>query len=80
MLMEADLPGDVGALHGLALEQSRKRANVIVATSEADAEIEWFKSIVDAFTRHRSGRKSEQLDPDQFQPGAASMSRWKALF
>lgn len=76
MLMEADLPEDVEALRALALEQSRSlateraaRADLALAKSEADAEIERLQSIIDAFMRHRFGRKSEQLDPDQLQLG-----------
>ena len=69
MLMEADLPEDIEALRALALEQSRKLADVTVAKGEADAEIERLQSIIDAFMRHRFGRKSEQLDPDQLQLG-----------
>lgn len=69
MLMEADLPEDIEALRALALEQSRKLADVTVAKSEADAEIERLQSIINAFMRHRFGRKSEQLDPDQLQLG-----------
>ena len=40
MLMEADLPEDIEALRALALDQSRKLADVTVAKGEADAEIE----------------------------------------
>jgi transposase len=69
MLMEADLPEDIEALRALALGQSRKLADVTVAKGEADAEIERLQSIIDAFMRHRFGRKSEQLDPDQLQLG-----------
>jgi transposase len=76
MLMEADLPEDVEALRAFALEQSRllaeersAAADLAVAKSEADAEIERLQSILDAFLRHRFGRKSEQLDPDQLQLG-----------
>ena len=76
MLMEADLPNDVEALRALVLEQSRTlateraaRADLALAKGEADAEIERLQSIIDAFMRHRFGRKSEQLDPDQLQLG-----------
>ena len=51
MLMAADLPNDVEALRAFALEQSRKLAEVTVAKSEADAEIERLQSIIDAFNR-----------------------------
>lgn len=76
MLMEADLPEDVEALRALALAQSRitateraASADLAIAKSEADAEIARLQSIIDAFMRHRFGRKSEQLDPDQLQLG-----------
>ena len=76
MLMEADLPNDVEALRALVLEQSRTlateraaRADLALAKGEADAEIERLQSIIEAFMRHRFGRKSEQLDPDQLQLG-----------
>ncbi|PKB13665.1 transposase [Novosphingobium kunmingense] len=68
MLMEADLPNDVEALRALVLEQSRTlateraaRADLALTKDEADAEIERLQSIIDAFKRHRFGRKSEQL-------------------
>lgn len=61
MLMEADLPEDMDALRALALEQSRKLAEATVAKSEAQAEIERLQAIIDAFMRHRFGRRSEQL-------------------
>lgn len=76
MLLEADLPEDIEALRALALEQSlmlaTERAAAVglaLAKGEADAEIERLQSIIDAFMRHRFGRKSEQLDPDQWQLG-----------
>jgi len=80
MLTEADLPEDVATLRALVLEQSRMLAEVQVAKeaqvaeltlakSEADAEIERLQAIIDAFMRHRFGPRSEQLDPDQLQLG-----------
>ena len=62
MLMEADLPDDVDALRAIVLEQVRKLEN-------ADAEVERLTAIIEAFQRHRFGRRSEQLDPDQLQLG-----------
>lgn len=67
MLVEADLPEDIEALRAFALEQTRKLTDVMIAKVEADAEIERLQSIIDAFMRHRFGRKSEQLDPDQLE-------------
>ncbi|AVA13637.1 IS66 family transposase [Sphingopyxis sp. MG] len=63
MLMEADLPDDVQALRALVLEQARE----IDALKVFKAEIERLKAIIDALQRHRFGRRSEQLDPDQFE-------------
>ena len=62
MLVEADLPDDVDALRALVLEQARK-------LESADAEVERLRAILEAFRRHRFGRRSEQLDPDQLQLG-----------
>ena len=62
MLVEADLPDDVDALRALVLEQARK-------LESADAEVERLRTILEAFRRHRFGRRSEQLDPDQLQLG-----------
>lgn len=63
MLMEADLPDDVQALRALVLEQARE----LDALKVFQAEIERLKAIIDALQRHRFGRRSEQLDPDQFE-------------
>lgn len=63
MLMEADLPDDVEALRALVLEQARE-LDVLKAFR---AEVERLKAIIDALQRHRFGRRSEQLDPDQFE-------------
>jgi hypothetical protein len=63
MLMEADLPDDVEALRALVLEQARE-LNVLKVFQ---AEVERLKAIIEALQRHRFGRRSEQLDPDQFE-------------
>lgn len=63
MLMEADLPDDVEALRALVLEQARE----LDALKVFQAEVERLKAIIDALQRHRFGRRSEQLDPDQFE-------------
>ena len=65
--MEADLPDDVDALRALVLEQARTLADLTDAKSKADARIERLQANLEAFQRHRFGRKSEQLDPDQFE-------------
>lgn len=62
MLMEADLPEDVDALRAIVLEQARK-------LESADAEVARLRAILEAFQRHRFGRRSEQLDADQLQLG-----------
>jgi hypothetical protein len=67
MLMEADLPDDVDALRALVLEQARALADLSDAKNKADARIDRLQAIIEAFQRHRFGRKSEQLDPDQFE-------------
>jgi transposase len=61
--MEADLPDDVEALRALVLEQARELDVLKVFR----AEVERLKAIIDALQRHRFGRRSEQLDPDQFE-------------
>jgi transposase len=63
MLMEADLPEDVEALRALVLEQARE----LDALKVFQAEVERLKAIIEALQRHRFGRRSEQLDPDQLQ-------------
>jgi len=65
MLLEADLPEDVEALRALVLEQARE----IDALKDAKVEVERLQAIIEAFQRHRFGRRSEQLDPDQLQLG-----------
>lgn len=67
MLLNADLPDDVDALRALVLEQARVLADIADAKDKADARIERLQAIIDAFMRHRFGRRSEQLDPDQFE-------------
>jgi transposase len=63
MLMEADIPDDVAALRALVLEQARE----LDALQVFRAEVERLKAIIEALQRHRFGRRSEQLDPDQLQ-------------
>ena len=63
MLIEADLPNDVEALRTLVLKQARE----LDALKVFQAEVERLKAIIDALQRHRFGRRSEQLDPDQFE-------------
>jgi transposase len=63
MLTEADLPEDIEALRALVLEQARE----LDALKVFRAEVERLKAIIEALQRHRFGRHSEQLDPDQFE-------------
>ena len=63
MLLEADLPDDVDALRALVLEQ----AHEVDLLKVFRAENERLQAIIDALMRHRFGRKSEQLDADQFE-------------
>lgn len=63
MLMEADLPDDVEALRALVLEQARE----LTTMKAFQAEVERLRAIIEALQRHRFGRRSEQLDPDQLE-------------
>jgi hypothetical protein len=63
MLMEADLPGDVDALRALVLKQAQE----LDVLKVFQAEVERLKAIIEALQRHRFGRRSERLDPDQFE-------------
>jgi transposase len=63
MLLEADLPDDVDALRALVLEQAHELDILKVFR----AENERLQAIIDALMRHRFGRKSEQLEADQFE-------------
>jgi hypothetical protein len=63
MLLEADLPDDVDALRPLVLEQAHELDLLKVFPAESER----LQAIIDALMRHRFGRKSEQLDADQFE-------------
>lgn len=63
MLIEADLPEDVEALRALVLEQARELDTLKTFRDE----VERLRAIIEAMQRHRFGRRSEQLDPDQFE-------------
>lgn len=67
MLSEADLPDDADALRALVLEQARELDELQTARATADAEVERLQAIIDAFMRHRFGRRSEQLDAGQLE-------------
>ena len=61
--MEVDLPDDVDALRSLVLDQARE----LDVLKMFKAEVERLRAIIDALQRHRFGRRSEQLDPDQLE-------------
>ncbi|MCP5396142.1 MAG: IS66 family transposase [Sphingomonadaceae bacterium] len=61
--MEAGLPEDVDALRALVLEQARELDTLKTFRDE----VERLRAIIEAMQRHRFGRRSEQLDPDQFE-------------
>lgn len=63
MLIEADLPEDVEALRALVREQARELDTLKTFRDE----VERLRAIIEAMQRHRFGRRSEQLDPDQFE-------------
>jgi transposase len=60
------LPTNAKALRALLLaERERHAEELAAARSEADQEIERLLAIIKELQRHRFGRRSEQLDPDQ---------------
>ena len=63
--MEADLPETLAAAHAVISEQAR----TIDALKAVQVEVERLRAIIEAFQRHRFGRRSEQLDADQLQLG-----------
>lgn len=65
MLIEADLPDDIDALRAMVIEQAQR----IDALEGAQAEVERLRAIIEALQRHQFGRRSEQLDADQFNLG-----------
>jgi hypothetical protein len=72
MLMALDLaalPDDVDALHRLIRELAAERAGERKALSEAQAEIERLRLIVQKLQRLQFGRRAERLDGDQLELG-----------
>jgi transposase len=60
------LPTNAKALRALLLAERTRHAEELAATrSEADREIERLIAIIKELQRHRFGRRSERLDPDQ---------------
>jgi transposase len=65
----AALPQDVDALHRLVRELASDRAGERTALSEAQAEIERLRLIVQKLQRLQFGRRAERLDGDQLELG-----------
>jgi transposase len=65
----AALPDDVDALHRLIRELAVERAGERKALSEAQAEIERLRLIVQKLQRLQFGRRAERLDGDQLELG-----------
>ena len=65
----ASLPDDVDALHRLIRELAARREGERTALSEAQAEIERLRLIVQKLQRIHFGRHAERLDRDQLELG-----------
>jgi transposase len=65
----AALPDDVGALHRLIRDLAAEHAGERTALSEAQAEIERLRLIVQTLQRSQFGRRAERLDGDQLELG-----------
>ena len=65
----AALPDDVDALHQLIRELAAERTGERKALSEAQAEIERLRLIVQKLQRLQFGRRAERLDGDQLELG-----------
>jgi transposase len=65
----AALPDDVGALHRLIRDLAAEQAGERTALSEAQAEIERLRLIVQTLQRSQFGRRAERLDGDQLELG-----------
>jgi transposase len=65
----AALPDDVDALHRLIRELAAERAGERKVLSEAQAEIERLRLIVQKLQRLQFGRRAERLDSDQLELG-----------
>jgi transposase len=64
-----DLPHDVALLHGLVRDLVAEIETDRTRLSEAQAEAERLRIILKQLQRAQFGRRSERLDPDQFQLG-----------
>lgn len=65
----AALPDDIDALHRLVRELAAKRIDERKALSEAQAEIERLRLIVQKLQRLQFGRRAERVDGDQLELG-----------
>src|SRR6476660_6101662 len=63
----AALPDDIDALHRLIRELAAKRIDERKALTEAQAEIERLRLIVQKLQRSQFGRRAERLDDEQLQ-------------
>jgi transposase len=70
----AALPQDVDALHRLIRELSAKQASEHRALTEAQAEIERLRLIVQKLQRQQFGRRAERLDEGQLELGLEDVS------
>jgi transposase len=69
------LPTDAQALRALLVgEREQHAAELAAARGEADREIERLMAIIKELQRHRFGRRSERLDPDQL---ALALEDWE---
>ena len=61
----AALPQEVDALHRLIRELVAERTGKHKALTEAQAEIEWLRLVVQKLQRQQFGRRAERLDEGQ---------------
>ena len=64
-----DLPHDIALLHSLVRDLTGEIESRDTRLSEAEAEAERLRLILKQLKRLQFGRRSERLDPDQFQLG-----------
>src|ERR1700730_3139458 len=69
----AALPKDVDALHRLIRGLEAERAGERAALTEAQAEIERLRLIVQKLQRLQFGRRAERLDGDQLELGLGDL-------
>jgi len=70
------LPTDAKTLRALLLaERTHHAEELAAARGEADREIERLRAIIKELQRHRFGRRSERLDPDQLALGLEDLEQ-----